>query len=642
MNRTTAAVAQSCHSASRIWALLLAFAITLAAVMVCVLPQQAHAVTMTGSALTIQERDGSVTFEQGSSSDYTKIKLGNGNYFDFSTLTLPADSPITVGSTSTEADLSNAKVYANGQPLTMAGGNVGAIYGGNANWDSEGSSDITVTGGVVGALYGCGDHETSNCLSDNVSIKVTGGEIGEITAANTQVHASGSLDGSVKLVVTGGTVGTIYGLGESGQVGDTFIIIVDTEVGVLYPLGASGENRYAVQGVQLYVGPNVKQVVLDVSSGNWNGTTYSACVLSGDPFTHADPSDWTDTFDNLLIKHGSTYTLQGYLCSTTLHELSIMRDDVPDVFDGIEVGANESLVISSEAQMNCFRGDCEISSAGHIDNYGTIASSIQSSGVVHNYGTIESTSLLGGGEIYNYGTVSEIAEGEGDPVLKRVLDTSGLEGFVLNDGAQSDLVNLRGGDNSNTFEQPLGFELEVAEGRVWPADDAYELVRKGCSTDDPDTESSIEYKSLDLIEASALSSASTSRKANAFAVNSPAQDSSTGEVVFYSQAFTDALYLSAYAPLDIRDATIELSRTEYTYDGTEKKPDVTVKVGDQTAEEGKDYTLSFGDTVNAGEVTVTVTSTGRDAYETTATYTIKPVDISGMMFNANDTALYER
>ena len=55
---------------------------------------------------------------------------------------------------------------------------------------------------------------------------------------------------------------------------------------------------------------------------------------------------------------------------------------------------------------------------------------------------------------------------------------------------------------------------------------------------------------------------------------------------------------------------IKVSPASYTYDGTEKEPDVTVKLSSKAAPltEGEDYTVEFADNVNAGKAAVYVTA----------------------------------
>ena len=76
-------------------------------------------------------------------------------------------------------------------------------------------------------------------------------------------------------------------------------------------------------------------------------------------------------------------------------------------------------------------------------------------------------------------------------------------------------------------------------------------------------------------------------------------------------------------PKSIANAAITLNPTSYIYDGTAKKPAVTVKDGTKTLVSGTDYSVSYSDNVNAGTAKVTVT--GKNNYTDTAktTFLIK-------------------
>ena len=60
----------------------------------------------------------------------------------------------------------------------------------------------------------------------------------------------------------------------------------------------------------------------------------------------------------------------------------------------------------------------------------------------------------------------------------------------------------------------------------------------------------------------------------------------------------------------ISGATVTLAAISYTYDGTAKKPTVTVKSGSTTLKSGTDYTVSYKNNINVGTATVTVTGKG--------------------------------
>ena len=68
---------------------------------------------------------------------------------------------------------------------------------------------------------------------------------------------------------------------------------------------------------------------------------------------------------------------------------------------------------------------------------------------------------------------------------------------------------------------------------------------------------------------------------------------------------TDVTYYARW-----EEVVITLNPTSYTYDGTEKKPETTVKVGSKTLEKDKDYTVEYKNNINVGTATVTITGKG--------------------------------
>lgn len=70
------------------------------------------------------------------------------------------------------------------------------------------------------------------------------------------------------------------------------------------------------------------------------------------------------------------------------------------------------------------------------------------------------------------------------------------------------------------------------------------------------------------------------------------------------------------------DLAIRTPQGGYTYDGTEKEPDVTVSVGDSNLLAGSDYTVSYQNNKNAGTASVTVTGQNNYTGTKTATFPI--------------------
>lgn len=78
--------------------------------------------------------------------------------------------------------------------------------------------------------------------------------------------------------------------------------------------------------------------------------------------------------------------------------------------------------------------------------------------------------------------------------------------------------------------------------------------------------------------------------------------------------------------VDLSDCSVILSSQNYTYDGTEKKPDVTVSHGNTTLTNGIDYTAAYSNNTNAGTAAVTITGIGKYTGTTAQTFTIKQAE----------------
>ena len=94
----------------------------------------------------------------------------------------------------------------------------------------------------------------------------------------------------------------------------------------------------------------------------------------------------------------------------------------------------------------------------------------------------------------------------------------------------------------------------------------------------------------------------------------------------------------AYLTIIVKDkisltgATITLETTSYTYDGTEKHPTTSVKVGSTTLTANTDYMVTYSNNKNAGTARVTVTGTGNYTGSVYKEFTISPRDISNTSF----------
>ena len=94
----------------------------------------------------------------------------------------------------------------------------------------------------------------------------------------------------------------------------------------------------------------------------------------------------------------------------------------------------------------------------------------------------------------------------------------------------------------------------------------------------------------------------------------------TSEVTLSDGKYIPTANITLYAKWE--EVVITLNPISFTYDGTEKKPETTVKVGSKTLEKDKDYTVEYKNNINVGTATVTIT--GKGSYNgVTATTTFK-------------------
>ena len=93
---------------------------------------------------------------------------------------------------------------------------------------------------------------------------------------------------------------------------------------------------------------------------------------------------------------------------------------------------------------------------------------------------------------------------------------------------------------------------------------------------------------------------------------------------FYgSETKTFQIKASDFSKCDIR-----FSASSFTYDGTEKKPGITVKSGRKLLVSGTDYTVSCRNNINAGTASVTITGKGKYSGTITKSFSIKPADFT--------------
>ena len=78
--------------------------------------------------------------------------------------------------------------------------------------------------------------------------------------------------------------------------------------------------------------------------------------------------------------------------------------------------------------------------------------------------------------------------------------------------------------------------------------------------------------------------------------------------------------------VSISDCTVTLSASSFRYDGTAKKPSVTVKYGTSVLVKEKDYSLTYCNNINAGQASVKITGKGDYSGTVSKTFTIQKAD----------------
>lgn len=105
-------------------------------------------------------------------------------------------------------------------------------------------------------------------------------------------------------------------------------------------------------------------------------------------------------------------------------------------------------------------------------------------------------------------------------------------------------------------------------------------------------------------------------------------ESGTTKIYYYICSDGYAIYAGSTEivigpkPVALSECTITLSSTAFYYDGTMKKPTVTVKDGFTTLTEGTDYKVKYSNNINAGTAVLQVTGTGNYTGTVSRSFTI--------------------
>ena len=229
--------------------------------------------------------------------------------------------------------------------------------------------------------------------------------------------------------------------------------------------------------------------------------------------------------------------------------------------DGIEIGSAAELTIVDSASGGKISGDMfGILNDGSLTVNGGV---IKASCAVYNYGTV----TVDGGNIQGYIT-NNGALIVNDGILTRIKNpnTSYTATVEINGGTFTDFNTIENNDGDITVK-----------GGIYP--NGFSVTNDG----------NLEYT------------------ANSILAEDYYYKDADGKLIDVAD---DAKIINGFVKVskgaDLSEAVITLDQTQFTYSGTEHKPTVIVTVGGKTLAEGKDYTLTFANNVNAGIATVTV------------------------------------
>lgn len=92
--------------------------------------------------------------------------------------------------------------------------------------------------------------------------------------------------------------------------------------------------------------------------------------------------------------------------------------------------------------------------------------------------------------------------------------------------------------------------------------------------------------------------------------------------------------------IDINTATFILDTNNFIYDGTEKRPQFSIKNGEITLEEEKDYTVKYDNNLNVGTAKIILEGKGHYKGTIEKDFTISPQDLSNGQATVNERIVY--
>lgn len=291
-------------------------------------------------------------------------------------------------------------------------------------------------------------------------------------------------------------------------------------------------------------------------------------------------------------------------------------------------------------------GICGYSAGGFINNCGNmgeIKGEYGCGGIVGyaaNGATIQNSYNSGSlsSESDSYGTGGLVGKAGYDTIISycyyantAVKDIDDKDSSVIiRNNAAMDLASMKGAEfvnrlNTNSAANSDWVPWEIRAGLAYPQHVpvyAVELGKTSYGTVEVDTSYGYQGRKVTITvtpDAYYRLSVISVKTASGTAI------SCTGSGKVYSFTMPNAsvtIEVSFVYSKPIKECSVSLSSTSYTYDGSQKTPGITVKDGMKTLQAGTDYTYVYSANVNAGTANVTVTGKGNYTGSTAASFTI--------------------
>ena len=590
--------------------------------------------------------EGNLTIQGGGSLTAQGAETSSGSsygIFVFGSFTQQSGS-VTASGGNVNGNYDSTGLYVSDGTVTAQGGTLTAT-GGNAGSGSYGISmlsSVTVNDAIVTATGGTGNYSYGlHIQSSSPSVTISGS--GSLTARS---GSATSEAGGIYVLNLRGSAGSVT-VGDNSTLLANSVILYDNSFEAK-PLAPTGDGSWLIYGQS-----NQTSAVGGTYTLEENITIPSGAVVTipaGSTLTV--PQGKTLTVDGTLnIANQSSLTGSGSLAGSGTFNLTnpepVISGSDTLTYDGTDQSGKFTLTAPS-GTVTVMGQSFTISSSPSLESWSLNQQEVK------NAGTYTLTASNGTTTIEKEITVSPATisitsatvqdktyDGNQDATVTGVEFTGLVTGESLSLGtdytATATFADKNVGDSksatvtvalSDTVKNyTLASDDTTANGTISPLPVVLEWETTSFTYDG--TEHSVTAEVSNAVDGDNFNLAYTGNTGTA--VNSyTATVTGLGNDNYTLTEATGVTQVWSIGVASIADATVELSETEFTYTGQSQKPTVTVKLGDKTLT-ADDYDVTYsGESINAGNYTVTVT--GKGNYSGTAsskpTYTIKPVTVT--------------